>query len=116
MLSNLVLVAVVVAIAVLYWSTRAGKTAPAEAKQLVADGARLVDVRTPGEFGSGHIHGAMNVPLQALANRIAELGDRSQPVVVYCRSGARSSSAKKVLEKAGFEKVFDLGAMSRWSH
>jgi rhodanese-related sulfurtransferase len=43
-----------------------------------------------------------------------ELGRKDERIVVYCRSGARSASAKRTLESAGYTKVFDLGAMSRW--
>jgi len=62
----------------------------ADPVQLVADGALLLDVRTPGEFADGHVQGALNVPVQVLESRIAEL-DPARPVVVYCRSGNRSA-------------------------
>ncbi len=81
------------------------------AHRWVDEGATLLDVRTPGEFGRGHVRGALNVPVQVLAERLADVpGDR---VVVYCRSGARSASAARLLERHGKE-VLDLGAMSSW--
>lgn len=91
-----------------------GKVAPEKARALVEGGARLVDVRTPGEHGAGHIEGSLNVPVQELASRIAELGDKGKPIVVYCASGVRSASAVGVLKRAGFAEVHDLGAMARW--
>ena len=91
-----------------------GKVAPDKARKLVDDGARLLDVRTPGEHRSGHIKGSLNVPVQDLGRRMDELGDKAKPIVVYCASGMRSASAKSMLERAGFTQVFDLGAMSRW--
>lgn len=84
------------------------------AKTLVAEGALLVDVRTPEEFASGHLEGAINIPVHELTARLASLGPKSQPVVLYCRSGARSSRAQAALRKLGYEAVYNLGAMSRW--
>jgi phage shock protein E len=85
----------------------------ARARELVADGAHLVDVRSPGEFAGGHIQGAVNVPV----DRIATLTDHvplDATVVVHCASGMRSARAVGLLKKAGYDKVFDLGAGSRW--
>lgn len=84
-----------------------------DAKQLVKDGAVLLDVRTTGEFSQGHLPGAINVPVQDLDQRLDEL-DPKKSYVVYCRSGARSARAKRLLESKGFSGVSDLGAMSRW--
>ncbi len=91
-----------------------GKVAPEKARALVADGAKLVDVRSPAEFSAGHVDGAINVPVQELAQRAGELGDKAKPVVVYCASGMRSASAVRILARAGFSQVHDLGAMARW--
>jgi phage shock protein E len=86
----------------------------AEARRLVQAGARLVDVRTPGEFAAGHIDGAINVPLQELEHRLQELEPKQDAIVLYCRSGNRSSRAATLLRSAGYATVHDLGAMSRW--
>jgi phage shock protein E len=102
-------------IAFMLWRKLAGKSDPATAKQLVQDGALLLDVRSPGEFSGGHIPGAQNIPVHELAGRVAELGaDKARPVVVYCASGMRSASAAGTLRKAGFARVEDLGGMMRW--
>lgn len=93
---------------------KAGDVSGPEARQLVHAGARLVDVRTPGEFAAGHIAGAVNIPLQQLDSRLAELQPRDVAVVVYCRSGHRSGNAARLLKSAGFPAVHDLGPMSRW--
>ena len=82
-----------------------------EAKELLAnDEAKLVDVRTPQEFANNGISGAINIPLQEMAGRLDEFGDEDQPIVVYCRSGARSDHARRILENEGYEEVYDLGA------
>jgi phage shock protein E len=83
-----------------------------QARTLQAQGARLVDVRTPEEFAAGHLPGAVNLPVDALEGRAAaELAPTDAPVVVYCRSGKRSARAAAVLGKLGFGQVHDLGAM-----
>ena len=92
-----------------------GKANPAAARQLVAEGALLLDVRSGGEFASHHLPGAVHIPVGELARRMSELGpDKARPVVVYCASGVRSASAASLLRSAGFGAVHDLGAMSRW--
>lgn len=101
-------------VAVLAWLATRG---PSEAalRAIRADLARpdalLLDVRTPGEFSGGHLEGAVNVPVQELEQRLAEVGPTDRPVVVYCRSGVRSARAAGLLEAAGFTRVHDLGGI-----
>lgn len=83
-----------------------------DARERVTNGALLLDVRTPEEFNAGHIPGARNIPVQELQSRLGEL-EKWRSVVVYCRSGARSATAKALLTKAGHE-VLDIGAMGNW--
>lgn len=71
--------------------------------ELVSQGAMIVDVRTPGEFNSGHIQGAVNIPLDTIKGRIAELKKKNKPVITCCRSGSRSGMAKNILSSAGIE-------------
>jgi phage shock protein E len=93
---------------------------PALARRLVREqGALLLDVRSAAEFESSHVTGAKLVPHDEVGSRIDEIagwldGDRSKPIVVYCRSGKRSALAKQTLEQAGFTRVVDLGGMSSW--
>jgi rhodanese-related sulfurtransferase len=86
----------------------------ATARAIVADGGRLVDVRTESEYAAGHIEGARNIPLQVLPQRTAELEPKDDWVVVYCRSGSRSAQAAGILADGGFTHVFDLGPMTNW--
>lgn len=73
----------------------------------------LIDVRTAEEFAESHIQGAINIPVQGMVNRLAEIS-HTVPVIVYCRSGARSSIAARVLSDAGFSQVYDLGGFMGW--
>lgn len=96
------------------FARRADTTGP-QARKLVADGALLLDVRTKEEFQGGHVDGAMNVAVQELGGRLAELGkDKARPVVVYCLSGVRSGAAVRQLKSAGFTAVHNLGGMRNW--
>jgi len=74
----------------------------------------IIDVRTPQEFATGSIEGAVNLPLKGLPDSLLNEGIAlDEEVVVYCRSGRRSAQAKTLLKAAGFELVFDGGPMSQ---
>lgn len=90
-----------------------GRVSPQQARKLVDEGAKLVDVRTRAEFAMGHVPGAVNIPLAEIDLAAKKLAKEGKPLVLYCQSGMRSSSAARVLRKAGLV-VHDLGAMSRW--
>jgi phage shock protein E len=80
-------------------------------KQKLEAGATVVDVRSPGEFRAGAYPGALNIPLQAVGARLAEI-PRDRPVVLYCASGARSGAAEKLLRQAGYEDVVNAGGLA----
>ena len=85
-----------------------------DARKLVAAGARSLDVRLPEEYARGHLPGALNIPVQELDRRVAEVGPTDGELVVYCRSGHRSSRAAEILRQHGFSKVHNLGPMTAW--
>lgn len=76
----------------------------------------LLDVRTEAEFVAGHVPGAMNISHDLLAGRLSELGDdKTQSIVVYCRSGRRAGVAEDILRDAGFTNLMHLdGDMLGW--
>jgi rhodanese-related sulfurtransferase len=78
-----------------------------ELTQLQASGAWVVDVRTNSEYIDGHIPNSLNVPVDQLS-QTAGGWDKSQPVIVYCATGARSAEAAAYLAGQGFKKVYDL--------
>ncbi|TVR81746.1 MAG: rhodanese-like domain-containing protein [Saprospirales bacterium] len=69
----------------------------------------IIDVRTPAEFNSGHIPNAVNIDLTSpnFQNEMGRL-DKSKSYLLYCRSGARSSVAAKLLARKGYENVYNL--------
>ena len=71
-----------------------------------ASQAVLVDVRSPSEYASGHVEGAVNLPLDRMGSDApAVLPDKSAPLVLYCVSGARSEMAAQWLRQAGYTQV-----------
>jgi hydroxyacylglutathione hydrolase len=87
-----------------------------ELKARIAEGAdvTVVDVRRPGEWQTGHIAGAVHLPLHELEKRAASL-DRNRPVAIICASGYRSSIATSVLERLGFRRFSNVvGGMNAW--
>lgn len=65
----------------------------------------IIDVRTPGEYMGGHVAGSINIPLNELPERIAELKKMSQPLLLCCASGMRSSQATRFLTEQGVRCV-----------
>jgi len=84
----------------------------AESKDFV-----LLDVRTEAEYSQQRIEGAILIPDFELKERAAvELPDKSKTVFVYCRSGARSANAAKVLTGLGYTNVYDFGGIINWPY
>lgn len=84
-----------------------------EARDAVAAGALLVDVRSAEEFATGHLPGAINIPHGEIVAGIAELDvSKDAPIVLYCRSGNRSGMAKTSLEGAGYSELLNAGGYS----
>jgi rhodanese-related sulfurtransferase len=74
----------------------------------------VLDVRTPEEFASGHVPGAVNIPYDQVVSRLAEI-PKDKEVVLYCRSGRRAGLAAVELEKAGYEDLQLMqGDMPAW--
>ncbi len=73
----------------------------------------LIDVRTAAEYEAGHIPGAVNIPYNTMPASMPE-GSRDKQVVVYCRSGNRSGTARMILTQAGYEDIKDFGGISNW--
>ena len=91
------------------------EVSPAEGQQLVQGGAVLVDVREPNEYSEIHADGALLLPLSELEARYAELPN-DKPLVMICRSGARSARAGEFLLQNGYSDVTNLtGGTLAWN-
>jgi rhodanese-related sulfurtransferase len=88
---------------------------PAEdPKSWVARGAKIIDVRTPGEFASGHATGAVNIPLDQFAYSVPKkFKDKNQEFVLCCASGNRSGMAKSIMNQKGYSQVLNGGPWTR---
>lgn len=73
-----------------------------KARELIEEGAQLIDVRADHEWEAGRIAGAQHLPLAELGERAAEI-DKDRPVVVYCRGGNRSTMATQALADSGYD-------------
>lgn len=85
-----------------------GQQDNSQLKEVLADNAFLVDVRTPSEFASGSVKGAVNIPLDKISGQLPKFKNKKH-IVVFCRSGNRSGQAKSILEKNGFNNVINGG-------
>ena len=93
------------------------KISQAEAKEMMKkdDGHIIVDVRRQDEYESGHIPGAVLIPNESIGTeKPEELPDQDQIILVYCRSGNRSSQAAQKLFDMGYTKVYDFGGINTW--
>lgn len=89
------------------------ESAAGSSAEAVASGAVLIDVRTPAEFASGHLEGAINIDVQSpdFDQRVAQL-DPSTTYLVYCRSGNRSGAAIDRMQGLGFTDLTNLGSVA----
>lgn len=76
--------------------------------EIINNNAFLVDVRSPMEFNDAKVKGSINIPLDQIQNHLAKFKGKNN-IVVFCRSGARSSQAKSILDRNGIENVTNGG-------
>jgi phage shock protein E len=80
----------------------------------IREGGQLIDVRSQVEFNQGALDGAINIPItsvQSLKDNIK----KSKPILLYCRTGARSEMVKNYLEQLGFDQVHNIGGILQFS-
>lgn len=90
---------------------------PAGLAKLIREGKPahvLVDVRTPAEYEAGHIPTAINIPVDVIGSKPPAV-QKDTLIVVYCRSGNRSATARKILVDLGYTNLVDFGAVSKWT-
>lgn len=90
-----------------------------EAKEIMdsEDNIVILDVRRQDEYDAGHIEGAVLVPNETIgAEPPAELPDKGQKILVYCRSGNRSKQAAQKLADMGYTNVYEFGGINTWKY
>lgn len=93
------------------------KISPEEAKDLMVEGNIILDVRTEAEYDSGHIPNAILLPVDEIeAGNLELISDKNQVILVYCRSGNRSSIASRALIEEGYTNVYDFGGIIDWKY
>ena len=87
---------------------------PAEAQELLSSGAAFLDVRENAEWNAGHVPGAVHVPVRNVSAQAPKRLPKGRPVVVACRTGARSKGATRMLRAKGIEAYNLTGGMTAW--
>ncbi len=107
------LVIAVVAAAILMLK-KTGQISPKDARAHLKNGALVIDVRSPGEFNSGHLAQAINIPLDEIETALpGRVKDKNQVLLLHCASGMRSGMAQKKLHGMGYTNAFNLGSYGR---
>lgn len=93
---------------------RAGQLSSKDALAHLKNGALVIDVRSPGEFNSGHLLNAINLPLEKIETALPlRVKNRNQLLLLHCQSGMRSGIAKRRLTGLGYVNAFNLGSYAR---
>jgi len=74
-------------------------------QELMDDGVRVIDIRTPGEYEAGHIVGSELVPMNELPTE-SQAWDKTEPVIIYCATGSRSVEVVNYLAEQGFDTIY----------
>jgi len=110
-LTVLIIAAVIVGI---FLMKQAGQISARDALAGIKNGALVIDVRTAGEFNSGHLEQAINIPLDEIATTVPlRVQDKQQVLLLHCASGMRSGMAKTKLQGLGYTNAFNLGSFAR---
>ncbi|MCK5395635.1 MAG: rhodanese-like domain-containing protein [Gammaproteobacteria bacterium] len=83
-------------------------------EEKMGEGGQLIDVRSPIEFNQGALDGAINMPITSFQSLKDDI-DNSKPVLLYCRTGARSEMVKKYLVQLGFDQVHNIGGLPQFA-
>ena len=109
--TTLIIAAVV---AVVFMLKTTGQISAKDALAHLKNGALVIDVRSPGEFNSGHLSAALNLPLDEIETALPHrVPDKNQVLLLHCQSGMRSGMAKKKLNGLGYANAFNLGSYGR---
>jgi rhodanese-related sulfurtransferase len=103
-----------VVVALIIGLKRLGLVSAKAAQAHLKNGALVIDVRSPGEFNSGHLPNTINIPLNEIETTLSRrVKDKNQVLLLHCLSGMRSGMAKQKLKSLGYANVFNLGSLAR---
>ena len=109
--TTLIIAAVV---AVIFMMKKSGQISAKDALEKLKNGALVIDVRSPGEFNSGHLPVPINIPLDEIETALPKrVQDKNQMLLLHCASGMRSGMAKSKLKGMGYTNAFNLGSYGR---
>ena len=101
-------------LAIVFMMKRAVQISAQDALKYLKNGALVIDVRSTGEFNSGHLPTAINIPLDEIGTALPRrVKDKNQVLLLHCQSGIRSGMAKSKLKSLGYANVFNLGSYGR---
>jgi len=112
---NWITILVIAAIvAVIFMMKQSGQISAKDALDKLRNGALVIDVRSAGEFSSGHLAKAINIPLDEIKTALPKrVTDKKQALLLHCASGMRSGMAKSKLIGMGYTNAFNLGSYGR---
>jgi phage shock protein E len=101
-------------VAVIFMMKKSAQIPEKDAREYLKKGALVIDVRSPGEFNSGHLASAINIPLDEIESTVPQrVKDKHQILLLHCASGMRSGVAKNKLQGMGYTNAFNLGSYGR---
>ena len=101
-------------VAVIFIIKESGQISAKDALEKLRNGALVIDVRSAGEFSSGHLAKAINIPLDEIETAVPKrVKDKNQVLLLHCASGMRSGMAKSRLIGMGYTNAFNLGSYGR---
>ena len=101
-------------VAVIFIMKKSGQISSKDALEKLRNGALVIDVRSAGEFSSGHLAKAINIPLDEIETELPKVvKNKNQVLLLHCQSGMRSGIAKKKLDGLGYTNAFNLGSYGR---
>jgi rhodanese-related sulfurtransferase len=105
---------IALALGSLFLGVRRSFARAGQVKSFLQQGAKVIDVRTPEEYASGHLPGALNIPYNDLRAQIPrQFPNQDQPLLLHCLSGVRSAMGKRTLQSLGYTRVLNLGSYAR---
>ncbi|MGM0598963.1 MAG: rhodanese-like domain-containing protein [Candidatus Rifleibacteriota bacterium] len=105
---------IIIAIILFFVLKRLGLVSPQKAAELLKNGAKIIDVRSPGEFNQSSLDEAINIPVDEIKQKVEKIiPDKETPLLIFCLTGTRSAIAKSIFKSAGYKNVHNLGSYGR---